>query len=153
MRVSASHIILALGTLFITNACSPKISETKKKMPGISWTESQTLTAAIEEAKLKGQLVFIDFYTEWCTPCKMMDQDVYSDLAIAKLFNQNFVNLKVDCEKGGGPNLALLYQVYAYPALVFVDHNGRVVVRKDGSAYHTELTNLANEAIRLGGAL
>ena len=136
--------------MFTATGCSPKVGSTKKKEPGVSWTESATLTEAIEEAKLKDQLVFMDFYTDWCTPCKMMDKDVYSDLAIAKLFNDNFVNLKVNCEKGGGPNLALLYQVYAYPALIFVDHNGRVIVRKDGSAYHTELTNLANEAIRLG---
>ena len=49
--------------------------------------------------------------------------------------------------KKNGPELSMLYQVYAYPTLLFLDTNGRVLARKDGAAYHSELKDLADSAI------
>ncbi len=92
----------------------------------------------------------MDFYADWCTPCKMMDKDVYSDSDVKKLFNAEFVNFKINGEKGNGPNLALMYQVQVYPTLLWVDYDGRVLARKDGAAYHTEIKRLAKSAINLG---
>jgi thioredoxin-related protein len=53
----------------------------------------------------------------------------------------------VDGEKGNGANLALLYQITVYPTLLFLDGDGKVLVRKEGAAYHTELRALAEEAL------
>ena len=77
----------------------------------------------------------------------MMDEDVFPDKGISELLNDNFVSYKVDAEKGNGPNLATLFQVVAYPTLLFLDEKGNVLVRKEGSAYHSELRTLAEEAM------
>ena len=61
--------------------------------------------------------------------------------------NDSFVNFKVNGERNQGPNLALMFGVQMYPTLLWVDHRGRVMVRKDGAAYHTELKKLSNRAL------
>ena len=37
-----------------------------------------TLKEALEQAKAQGKMVFVDCYTTWCGPCKMMAQEVFS---------------------------------------------------------------------------
>lgn len=132
--------------IFFISACSGSKPIEKNVKKGINWSQHSSLSSAIDQAKAEDKLVFIDFYTDWCTPCKMMDQDVFSDKTVADYFNKNFVNLKVNCEKGSGPNLAFLYQIQMYPVLLFVDHKGREIKRKDGAAYHSELMSLAKDA-------
>lgn len=108
--------------------------------------DSGKLMPVLEAAKAENKLVFVDFYTTWCLPCKLMDEDVFTDQEFGTFMNDNFINYKIDAEKGGGPDLALVYQVMVFPTLLFLDSNGRVLVRKDGAAYQTELRKLAAQA-------
>jgi len=115
---------------------------------GVTFIQSKTLSNVINIAEKEGKLVFIDFYATWCVPCKMMDKDVFPDKDIGLFFNENFINYKVDGEKGNGQNLAALYDVKAYPTLVWVDKRGRVMARTEGGTYHTELMKLAESALK-----
>jgi len=85
--------------------------------------------------------------TEWCLPCKMMDEDVFSDPAVISFMNENFINYKVDAEKENGPLLALVYEVSAYPTLVFVDKKGKAIVKNVGAVSQSQLIALAKEAL------
>jgi len=131
-------------SLFLLNCNSTKKIPT---VEGVDFIPSDNLTAVLELAASKEKLVFVDFYTTWCLPCKLMDEDVFPDKGISKLFNDNFISYKIDAEKGNGPNLALLYQVNVFPTLLFLDEKGKVLVRKEGAAYQTELRSLAEEAM------
>jgi len=112
----------------------------------VDFMHTDKLTIALERAKAEDKMVFIDFYTSWCLPCKLMDEDVFTDKAFGDFMNQHFVSVKINAEQGNGPNLAALYGVKAYPTLLFVDLNGRVISRKEGAAYQTELRRMGNEA-------
>jgi len=133
-------------SLFLLNCNTPK-KVPAVEIEGVDFVPSDNLTAILEMAEGKEKLVFVDFYTTWCLPCKLMDEDVFTDKGIGKLMNDNFINYKIDAEKGNGPNLALLYQVNVFPTLLFLDEKGRVLVRKEGAAYQTELRSLAEEAM------
>ena len=113
---------------------------------GVQFMKSDKLMPVLEVAKAENKLVFVDFYTTWCLPCKLMDEDVFTDEEFGDYMNDNFINYKIDAEKGGGPDLALLYQVMVFPTLLFLDADGNILVRKDGAAYQTELRNLASKA-------
>lgn len=100
---------------------------------GVEFTKDsweQTLKRAAEEDKL----IFMDAYAEWCGPCKMMSREVFPDGQVGAFFNEHFINVKMDMEKGEGPGLAMSYQVQAYPTLLFIDSDGNLVHRAVG--YH-----------------
>ncbi len=71
-------------------------------------------TEAIAAAKAEGKPVFIDFYTSWCGPCKMMARDVFPQKAAGDYFNTTFVTIKLDAEKEG-KEAAEKFGVTAYP--------------------------------------
>ncbi len=136
-------LFISLSLFFLNCNSTKKVTAVN----GVNFTPSDNLTAVLDMAAGKDKLVFVDFYTTWCLPCKLMDEDVFSDKGIGELMNDNFINYKIDAEKGNGPNLALLYQVNVFPTLLFLDEKGRVLVRKEGAAYQTELRSLAEEAM------
>lgn len=68
--------------------------------------------------------VFIDFYTDWCAPCKRMDRDVFTDATVVEHFDENFICLKINAERGEGLELAQKFNINTYPTLVFIDSEG-----------------------------
>jgi len=141
---------LMLCVVSLCISCASKKTAARPSVPepvGFKFVKNANLTSSLEQAKKEGKLVFVDVMTDWCLPCKLMDEDVFSDKELGDFFNDKFVNVKIDAEKKNGPELAMLFQVYAYPTLLFLDTNGRVLSRKDGAAYHTELKDLADSAI------
>lgn len=142
--------IFVFGTvILLLIACNSTQKVVTTAPSTVTFVNSPKLMPVLEMANSKEQLVFVDFYTTWCLPCKMMDEDVFTNKGIYEYFNNNFVSYKVNGEKDNGPNLAVLYQVTAYPTLLFLDGDGNVLVRKEGAAYPTELQSLAEEAIAL----
>ena len=113
----------------------------------VDFLTTDKLSAALDRAGEEGKLVFVDFYTDWCLPCKLMDEDVFTDRNLGTFMNERFVSVKVDAESEGGAKLAALYGVRAYPTLLWVDERGRVCARREGGAYQTELRALSREAL------
>ncbi|MGK0365616.1 MAG: thiol-disulfide isomerase/thioredoxin [Saprospiraceae bacterium] len=88
----------------------------------------------LSKAKAENKIIFMDAYTDWCGPCKMMTAKVFSQAKVAEYYNDNFINVKVNMEKGEGPSLAEKYSVIVYPTLLFIDDSGTIVHRAVG--YH-----------------
>lgn len=110
--------------------------------------EHTTLTNVVDLAVSENKLIFIDIYADWCTPCKMMDEDVFSDDEISDFMKANFINYKVDGEKYNGPNLGVMFGVGGYPTLLILDQRGRLLERNDGALYHTGIKKMAKVAIK-----
>jgi len=102
----------------------------------------------IESSKKHSNPVFIDFYTTWCAPCKVMDRDVFTQSEVVSFLNQNFINLKVNAEKGEGKKMSRKYNVSAYPTLLFIDANGEEVGRHVGMLSVNAMTKLAKKSIK-----
>jgi thiol-disulfide isomerase/thioredoxin len=81
----------------------------------------------LAQATQQNKIVFVDAYTTWCGPCKWMAANTFTNPEVADFFNANFINAKIDMEKGEGPSLAQKYHVNAYPTLLFVAGNGELV--------------------------
>ncbi len=86
--------------------------------------------SVVEKAKKAGKPIFMDCYTSWCGPCKMLARDVFTNDQVADYYNAQFVNAKYDMEKGEGPALAKKYAVTAYPTLLFIDPKTEQVIHR-----------------------
>lgn len=83
-------------------------------------------------AKAENKPLFIDFYTDWCGPCKMMANNIFPKKEVGEWMNARFVCIKIDAEKGEGVALAKQYKISAYPTFVVTDSEGKVIGRFTG---------------------
>lgn len=109
--------------------------------------KAQSIVEVLDRAKAENKLVYLDISTSWCLPCKMMKADVYTHQETADFMNANFISYIVDAEKANGPDLATIFNIKAYPTLLFLDTKGRELERKVGATYHRELIATANRAL------
>ena len=93
-----------------------------------TWAEAQA------KAKETGKLVFVDAFTTWCGPCKRMAADIFPQPEVGTYYNANFINYKMDMEKGDGPAFAKKYSIRAYPTFVFVNGEGDMVFNRVGGS-------------------
>lgn len=117
------------------------------------WLHSQgiqfghgSLADALADAKAEGKLVFVDAYTSWCGPCRMMSAKTFPDSAVGAYFNARFVSLKVDTEKGEGPALAQRYGVAYFPTLLFLNTEGEVAHKAVGYFNPEQFLRLGQKA-------
>lgn len=101
----------------------------------------------LKKAKEDNKLVFMDCYTSWCGPCRMMASTVFTRKDVGDYFNEHFISFKLDMEKGEGIDLAKKYKVTAYPTMLILDSEGHIVLRFTGTRTPKELINLAKESL------
>jgi len=87
-----------------------------------SFTKAQTA------AGQKAQLMMVDFYADWCAPCKKLDREVFSS-AEFKSLQDEFVFVKINAEEGKGIELSRKYDVNGFPNVVFMDSKGDEIER------------------------
>jgi thiol:disulfide interchange protein DsbD len=92
---------------------------------GVQWEPYSP--SRLEEAKAAGQPVIIDFYADWCLPCKEMEKFTFRDQqVVAKA--QNFVRLKADLTHTGSPEVEALtkqFNIVGVPTVVFIGADGQ----------------------------
>ena len=83
--------------------------------------------------------VLVDFFAEWCGPCKMMSP-ILEDVKNRVGENANII--KIDVNKN--PQAASAYQVRGVPTLILFK-NGKPLWRKSGVVSANELEKLIKE--------
>lgn len=124
---------LLLGAAVLTGSAQTEFRH-------ISFDES------LAAAKQEGKLVFIDFFTTWCGPCKMMSSKTFPQKEVGDFMNAKFIPLKMDAEKEG-LELAKKYGVTAYPTYVVIDATGKEVAKFSGYMDGTRFIDKVNVAL------
>ncbi len=142
-------------TLIVTQTFS-LLAQTEKGMHfehGLSWQQ------VLDKAKKENKFIFIDCYTTWCGPCKMMSAQVFPLEATGNFYNDKFINIKVQLDTtandndevkswfAAGKNIADKYNVKAYPTYLFFDPNGEIVHRAVGSSDPVTFINKGKDAL------
>jgi len=107
-------ILLILYGIFLTN------DAIHSKPSAINWVHYQNETMV--ELTNERKPIFIDFYTDWCAPCKQMDRETFSNEQVVEKAKQ-FVMVKVDCTVPTSEIRAFMtqFEVTGFPTLVFID--------------------------------
>jgi thioredoxin-like negative regulator of GroEL len=95
---------------------------------GIQWYKD--LRQAVSVARQSNKPIMIEFWADWCTPCKVMETEVYTDPRVASGLMQKMVSVRIhfDLQK----ELVRQYNVEAIPNIVFTDSWGTELVRHRG---------------------
>ncbi|MDW8105291.1 MAG: protein-disulfide reductase DsbD [Armatimonadota bacterium] len=82
---------------------------------------------ALQQAMVENKPVIIDFYADWCLPCKELEAKTFSDPRVAQKF-EGVVALKADLTRDEDPAVQELrkrFQIAGVPTIVFLDGAGR----------------------------
>lgn len=122
----------------------------------IKW---MSMKDALTAQKKNKKPIFIDAYTVWCGPCKMLDKNTFSDEKVIKTINEKYNAVKFNAEgneefqfggklyknpgyqearktsRNGIHDFAVFIGVQAYPDMIILDKDGKKI--KDILGYRT----------------
>ncbi len=151
MKMKIVNKTLVAICLLALIACSTK-------EPGIEFFHG-TWEQALEKSKNENKSLFVDVYTSWCGPCKMLSKKVFVQKAVGDYFNENFICFKLQADDKEGKNRALVNKLKAtaYPTLMWLNHKEEVLHVSTGYKNAEKLINEAKISLdtenRLGEAL
>ena len=113
----------------------------------ILFDEGASWEATLQKAAAAHKYIFVDAYASWCVPCKLLKATTFRNREVARFFNQHFVNLSLDMEKGEGETLSARWEVQSYPTLIIFDATGKPVLETIGFLKPAELLRFARQAL------
>ena len=76
-----------------------------------------TFDEALQKAQQEKKNLFVDFFAEWCGPCKMMATEIFTQKEVGEFFNAHFVCIQVDVDAKENKDIAKKYNVTALPTM------------------------------------
>lgn len=118
-------------TLIILAACAIQLRATDPIT--LNEFELNFIEGNLKEAKQRaseeGRLTFVEFYADWCTPCKMMERNVLNDDKISSFLDDNYVPVRINVDDFDGYAWKQHYNVSPLPTIIIFNSKGKIVER------------------------
>lgn len=108
---------------------------------------SESWAAVLEKARSRNKLIFVDVFATWCGPCKVMDKTVFRDPEIGAFYNDNFINVKIDADKGYGPDFVIDHSVAGYPTYLYFSPQGELLAKEVGAKEQSQFLSIGKSAV------
>ncbi len=106
---------------------------------GISW---KSFNEGVSLARESNKKIVVDVYTDWCSWCKKMDSEVYTNPEVIKTLNRDFVAIKLNAESADPveyngktftqAQFAQELGVTGYPTILFFDSHASPITSLSG---------------------
>lgn len=123
MNFKKSYIFILLTGLLLLWLPAASFAE----QSDIKWYSYQDGVEKIKKENKKG---FLHFYTDWCTYCKLMNTNTFTDKKVIAFLNENFVPILVNAEKN--QDVAKNYNANKFPFTVFLAEDISTVGNRPG---------------------
>lgn len=90
------------------------------------------LKTAFERSKTEHKPVLMFCYASWCPHCAAMREKIFNKPEVANFYNQHFICIQQDMEKGLGPEMHKTFNISSYPTFIFMDSSKTVIYRTTG---------------------
>lgn len=109
-------IILMIGAVF-------SLAAVYRSGPAIHWIPYNQ--AVFAEAVQENKPLILEFYADWCGPCRKMQESTFRHPDVIKL-SRSFINVTVDLTKRRNWQEELMkrYQVRGVPTVIFINRRG-----------------------------
>jgi thiol-disulfide isomerase/thioredoxin len=120
-----------------------------RRAASVPWAEDIAWHAVLDRAgEAGGRPILVDFYAQWCGPCKLMDAFVYNEGDVIRALAE-VVTFKVDIDKPEYEELKERFNITLLPTLVWCDERGRELDRFTGAVSAREFLQII-QAFRSG---
>lgn len=92
-----------------------------------------SLTTAKQMATRENKQIFVEFYADWCVPCKWMEETTFADPSVQQALKENYIAVRVDIDDFDGFALKQHYEIAVLPTMLILDPDGRTLERKEQS--------------------
>ncbi len=100
------------------------------------------MNGTFEEIINSEEPVLLEFYTDWCKPCKKMAPHLDT---VAEIFGEDLTIIKIDAEKN--MTLKKHLKVDSVPTLILYQR-GKLLWRQAGGIYADKLERVIREKVR-----
>ncbi len=98
--------------------------------PAKVWFEG-SYADGLAQARATSKLVFIDFNTTWCGPCRKLEKETFSKPEVQAELAQ-MVSMSIDAESQAGLPLAQKFHISGYPEMLVLEASGKELGRISG---------------------
>lgn len=137
-------LLLFLGGTTLARA------ETRARPEHVPWQEGLSWSEVTDHAVQNGsQPILVDFYAQWCGPCKLLDGFVYNEPEVIREL-ADVLTFKVDIDIPAYQDLKTHFNITLLPTLIWCDEKGREIDRFTGAVSAQEFLEIIR-SFRSGG--